>query len=213
MIVMLFSVLLIACCVRLIAYLLDPPIQYELDRKNSVVSDEDIYNYGSHFKTFSISNKENFEYKSDSLSIKYDGYTLKINEKVFEDVTSLYDFFSIYDDTLLVISYVADETMNVFVYNFKNGEEKFINKYNDMIIDLDSSITFDDDGITLSFTSIKDGKFIKNKKDICKDKDKSKKVIKTVLYKYKSDECIIDGNAELYSMSLLTYLNKYNLCE
>lgn len=212
-IVVLLSALIIAVSVKGIMLLLDPPIHYALDKKSSSIRNDETYNFGEHFKTFSVSGLLKFDYNSDDLTLNYDGANLKINDKLINNVSSVYDYYAVYDNSVLVISYVVDDVSNLYIYNYQKNQEKIINKYKEMILDQDSPITFDDDGITLSFTSVKDDKYIKNGKSICDDKKMDRVVSKTVLYKYNSDSLSFDESKVLYDTSLLNYLNKKHLCK
>lgn len=211
-IVVLLSVLIIAVSIKGITYLLDPPIHYALDKKSTSIREDETYNFGEHFKTFSVSGLLKFDYNSGDLNLSYDGNILKINDKLINNVSSVYDYYATYDDSVLVISYVIDDVSYLHIYNYHENQEKVINKYKEMILDRNSPITFDDDGITLSFTGVKNDEFIKNGKSICKDKKMDKVVSKTVLYKYNCDLLSFDEKEMLYDTSLLNYINKNHLC-
>lgn len=211
-IVTLLSILILVLSIRLIVYLLDYVPELALDKGTSVIDDEDLYNYGVFFKTYSIKSPKYFSYEIDALKIKYDNETLTINDKVINDVTSVYNYFSIYDNTLLVISYTTKDDSLVLIYNYKNMEEREIKKYKNMILDNEAPITFDDDGITLNYTSIMDNNFIKSGKSICSSKNKDIDVCKTIFYEYDHDTKNIKNSKEIYNMSLLTYINKHNSC-
>lgn len=212
-IVVLLSALIIAVSVKGIILLLDPPMHYALDRKSSSIRNDETYNFGEHFKTFSVSGLLKFDYNSDDLTLNYDGNILKINDKLINNVSSVYDYYAVYDNNVLVISYVVDDEANLYIYNYQDNQEKIINKYKEMMLDQTSPITFDDDGITLSFTSVKGDRYIKNGKSLCDDKKADRVVSKTVLYKYNSDSVSFDEGKVLYDTSLLNYLNKKHLCK
>lgn len=213
LIIILLSILILLIGVRIIMCLLDPPIHYALDKKNSFIDSLNTYNYGDYFKTYSIEGLSNFEYTDDDFTIECDGNILKVNDNEF-DVVSLDNYFSIYDDELFVISFTDLSGVNILVYNLRLNDFKLISSYKEMLIHGDSPITYSDDGITLSFTSIDGDKFIKNNKSICKTKDKSKDVIKTLLYKYDVDKKAFSNVPDtIYSISLKTYIDKYDLCD
>lgn len=212
-IVFLLSILVLVVGVRIINYLLDPPIEYALERKTDTINDDKIYNYGANFKTISKEGLNEFNYKYEDLSISYYGGLLKINDKEVMSVSSVYDYFSIFNDEILVILYNLDDEGNLLIYNYKTDSETVINNYKKMVIEKINPLTFSDEGITVNFTLIKDDRIIGSKKELCKYKDKSKSVEKTLFYEYDKDNKSFKKAQELYSMSLLSYINQYNLCK
>lgn len=210
--VFLFSILIIVIGVKVISNLLNPKIEYAIDKKFKNIENDDIYNYGNHFKTISVSELNSFTYDDVDLHIYYNEDKLMINDKTITDVTKVYDYFSIYDDNLVVICYTKDEENRVLFYDYVTDSEREVINYKNMIIDFERSITFDDDGIVINYKLIDNGVFIDSKKDICKSKNKEKTVSITVLYEYDTNHKKISSSKELYSYNLMTYIKQNNLC-
>lgn len=212
-IVILFSIMILVVGVKVINNLLNPKIEYNLDKKFKNIENDDVYNYGKHFKTISVSELNSFTYDDVDLHIYYnEDKELIINDKTIIGVTEVYDYFSIYDDNLLIISYKKENETRVLFYNYINNDEMEVINYKDMIIDFDRGITFDDDGVVVSYKLIDNGVFIDSKKDICKSKNKEKTVSITVLYAYDTNYKKISNSKELYSYNLMTYIRQNNLC-
>ncbi len=212
LIAILTSLLLIVVGCFLINKLLNPNIEYKLF-KESEVDDEDIYNYGDSFKTLSLGDRNDFTYEKNGVKITYKDSILKINDYEVSNVESVYNYFSIYHDELIVISYTVDSKAQLLFYNKSVDNAYLISEYKGFILDINSSITFDDDGITVSFIGVKDNKLIKGNKDICKIKDEDMVVVKTYLLEYKNNERWIGEPKLLYSYNLFSYKNKNNLCK
>lgn len=211
-IVFLFSIMILVIGVKVINDLLNPKIEYNLDKKFKNIENDDVYNYGEHFKTISVSELNSFTYDDVDLHIYYSEDKLIINDKTIIGVTEVYDYFSIYDDNLLIISYKKENENRVLFYNYINNDEREVINYKSMIIDFDRGITFDDDGVVVSYKLIDNGVFIDSKKDICKVKNKEKTVSITVLYAYDTNSKKISSSKELYSYNLMTYIKQNNLC-
>lgn len=211
-IVFLFSIMILVIGVKVINDLLNPKIEYNLDKKFKNIENDDVYNYGEHFKTISVSELNSFTYDDVDLHIYYSEDKLIINDKTIIGVTEVYDYFSIYDDNLLIISYKKENENRVLFYNYINNDEREVINYKSMIIDFDRGITFDDDGVVVSYKLIDNGVFIDSKKDICKVKNKEKTVSITVLYEYDVNHKKISSSKELYSYNLMTYIKQNNLC-
>ncbi len=210
LIAILTSLLLIVIGCFLINKLLNPNIEYKLF-KESEINDEDIYNYGDSFKTLSLGGRDDFTYESNGVNVTYKDSVLKINDYEVFNVESVYNYFSIYHNELIVISYTVDAKAQLLFYNKSVDNAYLVSEYRGFLLDAGSNITFDDDGITVSFIGIKDNKLIKGNKDICKIKDIV--VVKTYLLEYKSDERWIGEPKLLYSYNLFSYKNKNNLCK
>ena len=206
------SLLLIVIGCFLINKLLNPNIEYKLF-KESEINDEDIYNYGDSFKTLSLGGRDDFTYESNGVNVTYKDSVLKINDYEVFNVESVYNYFSIYHNELIVISYTVDAKAQLLFYNKSVDNAYLVSEYRGFLLDAGSNITFDDEGITVSFIGIKDNKLIKGNKDICKIKDEDIVVVKTYLLEYKSDERWIGEPKLLYSYNLFSYKNKNNLCK
>lgn len=211
-IVFLLSVMILVIGVKIINNLLNPKIEYALDRKSKNLDSSEVYNFGDHFKTFTIDNLNSFTYDDINLHVYFNEDKLVINDKTITNVRKVYDYFALYDDTLLMICYEKDETSHLLFYNFLTGEEIEKTNYKGMVIDFDKGITFDDDGVVVGYKLIDDGLLIDSKKDICKLKNKEQIVFIKVQYAYDSIYKKVGDLQELYSYNLMTYIKQNNLC-
>lgn len=213
LLVSLCSIAVIIIGLTFIDKLLKPDIVLEERPKTTEsFADYDLYNFGDNFKTISINTKTFVDCNVDGVNLTYNNSYLTINEKEIADVTYLYSYFAIYGESLIVLGYTKDNTNYLYGYNYKTGEEKFITTYKEMLIDFKQEIIFEEVGIIVNFTFIKDNKHLKYKNDLCTIKDTDITVNRAVEYFYDSNTKFIGNNEELYSINLYSYLQKNNIC-
>lgn len=214
LLVILICLLLIIVGMYSIDYLLTPR-DFRNVGTTTIVSFKDysLFNYGDHFKTYVIDIKDEFDYSIERIKLKYENGTLSINEKVIENVESVYDYFAIYEDNFVVLGYSKDGNSYIMNYNLNLDKEMIISDYKGMLVDLNEGLIFEDEGIIVNYSFVKDNRYIKDDSSICDVKNKEMTMIRAVEHYYDRNEKFIDKTEELYSMNLMGYINKYQICK
>lgn len=212
-IVSLLCILIIVIGILLIVKLLHPSDL--LDNYNTTTKsykDFSLFNYGEHFKMYDTGKSNMFDYTIGSAHIKFGDNTLTINDKIIENINSIYQYFSIYDDSLIVIGYTKDNNNYLLNYNLTLDKELLLSNYKDMIIDFKEGLIFEDKGIIVNYSFVEDNIYIKTNTSIC-DKDIKKEIaIRGIEHYYDEDEKFVDGLEELYLLTIDDYIKKYKIC-
>ena len=207
------SILVIIAGVYLINYLLNP--NNLVDREQTTTrsfKDYNLFNYGDNFKTYSIENKRNIDYLINGVKITYENETLLINEHETSMVQGLYDYFATYDDSLLILAYYQGGESFIITYNYDIDDYKVLANYNNMIVDLREGLIFNDDGVIINYSYVKDNKYLKNNKNICDIENDDLTANIAVQYYYDNNEHKLGKIEEIYKLNLYTYKKKNNLC-
>ncbi|MCH5167772.1 MAG: hypothetical protein J1F35_07810 [Erysipelotrichales bacterium] len=213
LLIFLICVLVIVIGVYSINYLLNPDSLKETEPPTTKsFKDYSLFNYGDHFKTYSIGNKDRIDNLIDGVKIVFQNKTLLVNDHEIPNIQNLYDYFATYDDSLLVMAYYQGNKAYVITYNYNIDDYKVISDYNNMIIDSTDGLIFEDEGVIINYSYIKDNKYLKNNIDICEiEKDDFTANIAIEHY-YDKNEKKLSKTEEIYSLNLYSYKKKYNLC-
>ena len=82
-IVFLLSVMILVIGVKIINNLLNPKIEYALDRKSKNLDSSEVYNFGDHFKTFTIDNLNSFTYDDINLHVYFNEDKLTLRDREY----------------------------------------------------------------------------------------------------------------------------------
>ena len=213
LLIFLICILIIVFGLFIINKLLNPKITYEFESTTTKSFKEySLFNYGDNFETYIINNNSKFNITIDKVNITFNNSTLSINDYILDNVDKIYDYFSIYDKSVVVIGYSKDNLNYLLNYNYNLNEDKIISNYNGMIIDFESGLIFEDLGYIVNYSYINDNVYLKTGQDICDIKKTDIIVNKALEYYFDKNDKTFKKTEELYSSNLYSYINKYNLC-
>ncbi len=186
------------------------------DKTTTTISfgEYDLFDYGGNYASYVISDLEYFDYLLDGFDIRYENNILTINEKEFTGISKVYKYFAIYDKSVLVMGITTEDGDAVLTYNYKLEHLEMYDNYKGMLVGLDRDLVFEDAGFLVNYTNIKDNKYIKGNKDICKIKEDGKiTAYLAVEYYYDKSAKKFLKSEELYSTNLFVYKRDNNLCK
>lgn len=213
-IVGMLSLVIIFVSLMFIIKLLSPDDEpQEIDDQTISYGDYELFNYGSNFNTYNLNDPTNFNIVVQNIGITYDGELLTIQEEQFDEVLNIYSYFAIYDNSVVVFSYQdINQVAHVVIFDVFTDKINIIDKIGAFYVTLDDLI-FENVGVIINTSKVKDGMLIGTKEDICKIKDQDM-IVKQTYELYYDINTKEFGNEEiLYSNNLYSYISNYNLCK
>ena len=157
------------------------------------------------FKEYEFNDLISLNLYIDSLNIIYKNNELRINDNVIATNIYLYKRAAIYREAKLVLFIRQNDTRidELVIYNLLDDSYEKRDKLNNMYLDVNDNIYFEDVGFTINTTLVDETSFIGNSNSICNINDDR------VVYKY--IEILFDPNSlEFFDITDLSSLDLFN---
>ncbi len=217
-IVCIFVVLVLIIGISLIYVILNPynvsnnenndEEKYKFDNSNYyLVQETDV------FKEYEFNDLISLDLYIDSFNIIYENNELIINDNVIATNIYLYKRTAIYKDAKLVLFIRHNDTRidELVIYNLLDDSYEKRDKLNNMYLDVNDNVYFEDMGFTINTTLVDETSFIGNSNSICSINDDR------VVYKY--IEVLFDPNSlefsditDMSSLDLFNYKKNNGYC-
>lgn len=215
-IVAVISLLIIGISMLFINKLLNPDNESEVVEEKTTMSYGEyfLFNFDTNVNVYSLKDPSNFHLFVQSINIDYQDDSIIISDKEFDEVLSVYSYFAIYDDAVVVMAYKdINNYSHIVIYNTYLKELDIIDKVDSFYIDIDEDIIFENIGIIVNTSKVFDNKLRETNMNICKIKDKNMIVNQTFEIYYDKNTKKFTKNEGLYSTNLYSYINQNNLCK
>jgi len=146
----------------------------------------------------------------DNISILYHDNKLYINENEINNITYINELITIYENVVVVLTVTENDNNEVLIYDYISNTFNRIIEYDGLTFNIDEDIIYEDIGIIINFSKLKDN-YISNTY-ICDIKDDSMIISKSVEYYYDSYNNTFDKEELLYSSTVSSYKKANNIC-
>lgn len=157
------------------------------------------------FKEYALNDLISLDLYIENFNIKYKNNELIINDNVIDTNIYLYKRIALYKDAKLVLFIRNNETRidELVIYDCINDTFIKHDKIDNMYLEVNDNIFFEDIGFTINTTLVEDSLFIGSNKSICNFDDDR------IVYKY--IEVLFDPNElEFYDTTDISSLDLFN---
>lgn len=216
-IVTIFVVVVLIVGVSLIYVILNPyegnesnnkEDDYKFDRDNYYLVQETGV-----FKEYALNDLISLDIYIENFNIRYKNNELKINDKSIASNVYLYKRIALYKDAKLVLFIRNNETRinEMVIYNCIDDTFTKHDKINNMYLDINENIYFEDIGFTINTTLVDQTLFIADSKSICNIED-DRAVYKYIELLFDPNELEFYDTTDISSLDLFNYKKNNGYC-
>lgn len=218
-IVTIFVALTLVIGISLIYVILNPYDGGETNnnKKNDTYQFDDsnyhLVNETGTFKEYALNDLISLDVYIENFNIKYKGNELKINDKQIAKNIYLYKRIALYKDAKLVLFIRNNETRidELVIYNCVNDTFTKQDKLNNMYLDVNDDIYFEDAGFTINTTLVDETLFVGTSNSICGSED-SRIVYKYIEVLFDLNELEFNNTEDISSLDLFNYKKNNGYC-
>lgn len=217
--VTIFVALTLVIGISLIYVILNPYDGGETNnnKKNDTYQFDDsnyhLVNETGTFKEYALNDLISLDVYIENFNIKYKGNELKINDKQIAKNIYLYKRIALYKDAKLVLFIRNNETRidELVIYNCVNDTFTKQDKLNNMYLDVNDDIYFEDAGFTINTTLVDETLFVGTSNSICGSED-SRIVYKYIEVLFDLNELEFNNTEDISSLDLFNYKKNNGYC-
>ena len=218
-IVTIFVALTLVIGISLIYVILNPYDGGETNnnKKNDTYQFDDsnyhLVNETGTYKEYALNDLISLDVYIENFNIKYKGNELKINDKQIAKNIYLYKRIALYKDAKLVLFIRNNETRidELVIYNCVNDTFTKQDKLNNMYLDVNDDIYFEDAGFTINTTLVDETLFVGTSNSICGSED-SRIVYKYIEVLFDLNELEFNNTEDISSLDLFNYKKNNGYC-